>query len=209
VRPTCLIYSLDCYDLGELTNLWILYRRLGFRVRAAFRGRLTASDLLVVVRGSDIEADSLPKDQLVHVYNYVGYDMSRVFEKAGSSTCLLIAPSRELIDRHAARNYVLSPPPVFPDRWICRWGGQTNLKRFRLAFVGTNKRIMPEGGDAAIWSALEKLIRREEAHVWGRGWEGDGIGSRYMGVVSPYNIHHLYARVDRELGVMRSEVRRV
>lgn len=203
-KPVCLLYSSDGFDEGERINVGLMYTRLGFRVHHAFRGRMAPCNLLVVLRGTAIPNVALPKGTPVHIFNYVGYDMSAVVKGVREYPHILIAPSSTVLKAHdvGLERGIEAFPPVYPELWrFPQYNEGSGGRRFQLVHIG-NRKISPDAREDELCRAFEDFLYSSEIHVWGKGWDPARLRHRYHGPVPIREVPQIYAQTHCALGIM-------
>lgn len=201
-KPLCLIYSDDGFDQCVLFNLMHLYKTLGFLV--TFSNRVIDCNLLVIIRGSSITLpDYFDRNIPIHVYNYVGNDITNILGEISENPYFVIAPSQDLLDFNQVDSDrgVIAFPPVYTQAWISQ-ARRTSTSTYPLVHIGNRKKTLGALSDPYA-KALETLTSSGRVDVWGRGWRRREIAKgKYHGYVEVFNIKHIYCRTEIALGLL-------
>jgi hypothetical protein len=203
LRPTCLIYGQDGFDLDVLANLHFTYTRLGFSV--AYANRLVPADLLVVQRPSDAPLD-LSLHKFVHIFDYVGVPINGLLESIPrGANAHVFTTSKTRMDS------LRSESMPFPADNIRNAFIPVNLRRFsntprkrqhKVVHIGNFKPYYAEQIDPYSTNFLH-AIRQLDVAVWGGGaWDPFIPKESIRGRVKLGQVSGIYSSSDFALGMM-------
>lgn len=167
----CLILGHDGFDLDVAHNLRRLYASYGYRV---FTSRVpSGGDLVAVHRPPNARVD-LSSFPLVHVWDYVGTDVTHFAESVQvhdgltwfASTAVRASQIRREHPTIASRVVVAAPPVAIED-----WTREPTESRYLAIHIGNFKPSYASDQDEDAAAFLEYL-RRFQIPVWGAGWAG-------------------------------------
>jgi len=200
-KPLCLIYGTSGFDFDVTMNMFRLYERLGYRVLCGTH--VIPCDLLVFQRGHKIpehEAQRLDMAGYIHIYQYVGNDMSGMVASVADRPYSIIAPSKELLSASGApqNNWIVGGPPVYPELW-CAGGGELGRIEYNCVHIGHRKKA---SADDFFIRQLDLLLQTGTIDVWGLGWDEIAPQSRCHGKSQLLKVSTIYAKSAYALGVM-------
>ncbi|MEM6338707.1 MAG: hypothetical protein AAF673_02120 [Pseudomonadota bacterium] len=201
-KPVCLICSEDGFDMCVIHNLKKMYSKLGFSV--IISKKPSECNLLVVARGSDLHIDeSFSRKIPIHIYNYVGNDISNIINKVSNNPYHVLAPSLDLLKyNHVEGNRgTILFPPVYPEDWVNEKAINMKYIKYDLVHIG-NKKIADGACEDKYTKALDNLVNQGIVYVWGRGWQKKDLGNKYCGSTSVFNVKNIYSRTKFALGLM-------
>jgi hypothetical protein len=195
----CLIYGHDGFDLDVLYNLRALYRDLGFTV--SFSNQLRKADLLVVQRCPNAALD-VSGYETVHVYDYVGNDISLFLESLVDAIGVSVfSSSSARVDEHLLNTPGLAGmifdvlPPVSSEIWAVPLADV----QYPIVHIGNYKPVYSTGEDAYS-RGLMRAVNTRATHVWGAGWTAPG--ATLHGKLNVFKVSGTYARAQVALGMM-------
>lgn len=198
LKNLCHIACLDAVDFCVLTNLRIMFRRLGFRV--TWSKQVRRCNILVVMRAEQISPDDLEhvsEQTPVIVFGYVGKPCEVVISQLKKRNCsILFVPASEQLppQNDGTFDTLIAPPPVYPEMWM-----RPILKdAFIYAYLGNRKQL----GTDQWQQRLEGWIDSGQVDVWGRWWSGHCPDIRRHGAVSIFTVPEIYRRSIYSLGLM-------
>jgi hypothetical protein len=197
-RGYCLIVGEDGWDPCVLINLISFYTSLGFRV--AISKTVYSADLVVIMRYSSesVLADSsLKRGTPVHIYPYVGLHPGQIVNRLARCRVSVFAPSPELMPAGVDGDCDACYPPVD----ISRWTQLRSTRPYRFIHIGNRKFTRTRG----LWPDNDRLadaLTRDDAHVWGAGWEKVAGIRHNHGPVRITEVSNLYSMATYSLGLM-------
>ena len=178
------------------------YKRIGYKT--IYSKTFVDCHLLILPRPT--ESTIIPSRIIgtpVHIWNYVGSDLTGFFEKNKENIhdVLYLSSSEKLVPASYRKNenwrVLITKPPVYPKLWT---NELKKDKKFNLAHIGNLKPYIKSGEDTFALNFL-KSLKVHKAYVWGRGWE-DEEGIIKKGMLEVMNVSEVYASTRAALGLM-------
>lgn len=198
LKNLCHIACLDAVDFCVLTNVRIMFRKLGFRV--TWSKQVQRCNVLVIMRAEQIspyDLEHVSEQTPVIVFGYVGKSCEAVISQLKKRNCsILFVPSSERLppQNDGTFNTLIAPPPVYPEIWM-----RPILEdSFVHVYLGNRKQL----GTDQWQRRLEGWIDSGHVDVWGRWWSGHCPDIRRHGAVSIFTVPEIYRRSIYSLGLM-------
>ena len=200
-KPTVSIASLDGIDFCVMENIRHLYSKLG--ASCIIGRRAMPADVLVLVRGTTAEINCDGYQQ-VHVYNYVGHDLSNMVLRNCSEVVFIegdasLAKLRPRIG-DAEVCTITGRHPVYPELWAVA----PRDIAYGVTHIGNRKYEETKRRHDVIQRSLEQAILRTGAIVWGHGWETLLKPFQRKGLAPLTRVPALFSQTSVTLGIRYS-----
>jgi hypothetical protein len=197
-----LLFGADGFDPDVVVNATRAYRKLGFMLVPSNEIREDFA-LIVVIRPPN-RAIEFPVNSVVHIWDYVGSEISLFLGSLPkrdnvhifvSSMHRFNALATQLVGQIINSRVMLLPVAV------SIWSKSPKKLKHEVVHIGNLKGPLRSMGDQESQIFLER-VREMKADVWGLGWDDLRFGIRYHGKAKLSTVSRIYSRSSLALGIM-------